>query len=91
MPRCWHAGQHCSFMASHQRVCSHECGLTPTICMWFDADDLHVCGCRIIHGALNYQIYARPSFEIISLALNDPSDRECAAVHARSSKSAQAS
>jgi hypothetical protein len=39
-------------------------------------------GCRIINGALNYQIYARPSFEIISLALEDPSDRKCAAADA---------
>ena len=36
--------------------------------------------CRIINGALNYQIYAQPSFEIISLLLEDPSDRECAAL-----------
>jgi hypothetical protein len=40
------------------------------------------CDCRIVNGALNYQIYARPSFEIISLALQDPLDRESAAVAA---------
>jgi hypothetical protein len=37
---------------------------------------LTLLACRIVNGALNYQIYARPSFEIISLLLEDPSDRE---------------
>jgi hypothetical protein len=36
--------------------------------------------CSIVNGALNYQIYARPSYEIIGLLLEDPMDRECAAV-----------
>jgi hypothetical protein len=32
--------------------------------------------CRIVNGTLNYQFYARPSYEIIGLLLEGPSDRE---------------